>query len=48
MPDIKIAGYSVPKPKLRPAVGNLLDKDESTEEKLQPFYDPGGLVPKQF
>ena len=48
MPDIKVAGWSAPKPTFAPPGGNILDKDKSTEDKVKPFLDPGGLVPKKL
>jgi hypothetical protein len=45
MPNISVAGHSLPKPTFTPPGGNLLDKDKTTEQKVKPFLDPGGLLP---
>jgi hypothetical protein len=41
MPDIRVAGWSLPKPKFAPP--NPFDNDKSTEEKGKDILDPGGF-----
>ncbi len=43
MPNIKIAGYSLPKPKFTPPGATIFDNDKSNEEKTKDVLDPGGL-----
>jgi hypothetical protein len=42
MPDIKIAGHSLPKPNFAPP--NVFSKDKSNEDKAKDILDPGGLL----
>jgi len=48
MPDIKIADYSLPKPKFTPPGAAIFDKNKSDKEKAKGILDPGGLLPNVF
>jgi hypothetical protein len=43
MPDIKIADYPLPKPKVTPPGATILDKKKSNEEKARDILT-GGIL----
>lgn len=42
MPDVKVFGHDLPKPKFAPPP--IFDKNKSNEEKGKDILDPGGLL----
>jgi hypothetical protein len=46
MPDLKIAGWSAPKPTFAPP--DVFNQNKSDKEKAKEFLDPGGLLPNKI